>query len=369
MVRLGSKTLSIHDRPILKFYRQINDSSKQALQKASIDYAKANQPTFSLPPTDQEQFNDLHIVSTDLCSISNDPYTVPTDSHQILHDPYDGVNDPYGVSNDPYQASNDPYLTSDDPYGVSNDPYSLSSNAYNVINAGAERNLPKSPEKDKLAAPPYREFADGQGRLGETHHYSEQSREALVSGMTGDVKVIPGQGGPDSFPVPTTQDTTFPTSSESTLPSDFPVAKEKRRRPFSSLNSLVSFSSSSRARPQTESTLTVAERSASPALSSKSALTPDYIAEERLSLASRTLLDNIATQKDSMTPFKHPEAVCEGLEAGLGNKDAEGLEVDLRNLDDKLCPSLVRAAMNGSEEMVQELIQKHADLEVADTSK
>ena len=399
------------------------------------------QPPYSPPTPAQEQFNDPYSMSNDPYGMSNDPYSIP--------------NDPYGISVDSYHVTNDAYNVSDDPYSISNDPYK-------AMTTEAGMGLPMGSEKDSSPAPPYQEFADGQGRPDKVNGYSEKSKETFVSAPTGDVRAAPGQTQPENVltatstspvdnpealhkktarnlwgisrgagkseahtpsrsgtpslnsptkaesseapakplehsltsdassglnsssagsddsasttGVTTPQDATSPSSTGPPQPNATPVLKEKRRKPFSSLNSFVNFSSSSRAGPQTEpiqeiqtiiesktmptQASAVVEGSASPATSSKSAPTADYFAEARpAGLASRTLSDNISTQKTPMSPFKPSEAALRALEFDINEPDEEGY------------PLLVRAAMDGSEEMVQKLIKRHADVEATDASK
>ena len=412
--------------------------------------AKPIQPPYSPPTTGQKQFDDPY-------SMSNDPYSMSNDPYSMSNDPYSISNDPYGISTDSYHVTNDTYNVSDDPYSISNDPYK-------AMTTEAGMGLPMGSEKNNSPAPPYQEFADGQGRPDKANGYSEKSKETFVSAPTGDVRAAAGQTQPENVltatstspvdnpealqkrtarnlwnmsrgagkfeahtpsrsgtpsldsptkaesseapakplehsltsdasgglnsssagsddsastiatGVTTAQDGASPSSTGPPQTNATPVVREKRRRPFSSLNSFVNFSSSSRAGTQTEpsqETPTITESktmptqasasvegSASPATSSKSAPTADYFAEARpAGLASRTLSDNISTQKTPINPFKPSEAALRALEFDINEPDEEGY------------PLLVRAAMDGSEEMVQKLIKRHADVEATDASK
>ncbi|SLM40196.1 hypothetical protein LPUS_10933 [Lasallia pustulata] len=264
-----------------------SDSSNPALRKASVDYVKANQPVysssltnrgqfddpysisngttfiqpiFSSPTNVQEQFSDPYSVLTNPYIISIDPNTVSNDSYKVPHDSHGGSGDPYSISNDPYQVPSNLFPASDDPYSVSNDPY-------DVMNAGTDMGLFRSSSTDNLDAPPYQGSADGPVSQDKTtNDYSEQSRQAINSASTSDAKEIPGQVGYGSFPIPTAEDI----SDGLPNPSAPPAAKKKWKRPFGSLGSVVSFSSSSRVRPHKGSKPTVAEESGSATVSSES---------------------------------------------------------------------------------------------------
>ncbi|KAA6406481.1 MAG: hypothetical protein FRX48_09752 [Lasallia pustulata] len=360
---------------------QPHGSSNQNLQEANVHSAKANQSTCttaltkqdqsgnccsisneanpSQPPsspstTHDEQFRDTEKFSADAYyNISTAPRPDFDDPYKTPYNPYDSSNDPYSIPHDTYQVANTFYHTSEEAYGISNDHFSASNDPYVV---------------------PY-------------------------SVLIPDVQI--------------TATTQMDDTPEPNAPS---LTRKKRRRPFSSLNSLVSFSSLSRSRSQKELNSTVVEGSAKPSMSTRSTA-PDFSTEERPPLPPHPLSDDSATQQASTSP---PEPfgtapygseigirseVLEGLEVDLRNKDAEGLQVDLRyqdaegleldtrskdaeglqvdlrslgaeglevvsnDPDEKGYHSLVRAAVNQSEEMVQELLRKLTDLEVMDGSK
>lgn len=360
-------------RSTLKCHRPPNDSSKRGLQETSLKSAKADQCAYPTITGNQEQFSNCHSIlndanpgqplsthSTTHDEQTRDPGRVPADayynfptapssafndSYKIPYNPYDDSNDPYSVPHNSHQPTNSFYHTSDEPYGASNDPYSASNDPYV---------MPYSP------------------------------------------------------PIPNVQITASLKMGETPELSAPAAPKGKRRVPFGSLNSFVSFSSLSRSRAQKESNSAVEEGSAK-SLTSIRSTTPRLSTEERPPLPPRPLSDHSATQQVSTSTSKPfgtaPQAsetnirseVLEGLEVDLRNKDAEGLQVDLRNRDveglevdtrrkdaeglqvdlrtrdaeglevvanvpdENGYHSLVSAAMNHSEEMVQELLRNLAD--------